>query len=364
MEGVPTFSREFFDCCSMKPLLVRKTGLVYKAGGFSLVELLVVITIISILIALLLPAVQAARESARRIQCCNNIKQLAVAALNHESLHKIFPTGGWGPAWLGHPDRGFDNHQPGGWIYNILPYMEQKNLHDLGAAGSAVSIENANVLRIGTPLPGLNCPTRRTSMLFDLNPNNNIKQFRLTSGTITKLARSDYAINGGDYIQWWYDADSPATLADGDNPSFKWDDMSKQTGLSYLRSQIKMSDITDGTSNTFLIGEKYINSTHYTDGKDQGDSDTMYCADHLNLIRWTGYFGGTGTADSNNLPRMDRPAIGEGTHVQWFGSAHANAFSMSYCDGSVHAIVYSIDAETYRRLGNRKDSCPSSGNGY
>ena len=88
--------------------------------GFTLVELLVVITIIGILIALLLPAVQAAREAARQSQCRNNLKQLALGCLHHESLTKRFPTGGWGFDWTGDADRGTDWRQPAGWIYNIL----------------------------------------------------------------------------------------------------------------------------------------------------------------------------------------------------------------------------------------------------
>ena len=338
------------------PLTDRRLGIItHKSTGFTLIELLVVITIIGILIALLMPAVQAARETARRLQCGNNVKQLALAALSHESAIAFFPTGGWDRSWLGHPDRGFGKSQPGGWIYNILPFIEQQALHDLGTSGSGMTIEDANARRVATPLAVLNCPSRRPTALYDLCPTYSVPFKLLIAGSVAHLARSDYAMNGGDYVDWRYDEHSPPDLTTADNRlDSQWENMSHQTGLSYQRSQVMMSDVKDGASNTFLIGEKYVNRDHYTDGQDFGDNDSMYSGDDLDLIRWTGINHAVG-----NLPVQDRSTpTSEVNHVQWFGSAHANAFNMSFCDGSVHSISYMIDGEVYRRLGNRKDGLP------
>ena len=144
--------------------------------GFTLLELLVVVTVIGMLVALLAPAIQAAREAARRAECKNNLKQLSLAALNHLDMQGHFPTGGWGWYWVGDPDRGFGKDQPGGWIYNLLPYCEESpGLHDLAADGKpneigrVQSVGAAQVIQ--SPLVIVSCPTRRRATVHPLVAN-------------------------------------------------------------------------------------------------------------------------------------------------------------------------------------------------
>src|SRR5580704_2621702 len=135
-------------------------------SGFTLVELLVVITIIGILVSLLLPAVQSAREQARLTQCKNNIKQLAMGCQTHVSTYQYFPGGGWGWGWIGDPTHGSGNTQPGGWIYNILPYIDQQNVHDLQLGQTGAGLAAAAGRMLSTPLAVLSCADRRTLQTY------------------------------------------------------------------------------------------------------------------------------------------------------------------------------------------------------
>jgi len=131
-----------------------------RRPGFTLIELLVVIAIIGILVALLLPAVQAAREASRRTKCLNNVKQLAMACLLHEDIHGHLPTNGRNWRWSADPNFGFGSEQPGGWHFNVLPYMEQQGLHDLGMGLTGSELEDAGRERILTVVPAFVCPSR------------------------------------------------------------------------------------------------------------------------------------------------------------------------------------------------------------
>ena len=193
-----------------------------------------VITIIGILIALLLPAVQAAREAARQAQCKNNLKQLALACLDHEQHNGYFPTGGWGCCWVGDPDRGIDQRQPGGWIYNILPYHR--------AAGVARPWRRETATRptgrmaaktmIGTPLSVLNCPTRRPCIAY---PNgNNWSMYDYGGFLAPPSARTDYAANMGDTSLPC--GQGPASLSDGRQRDLRLDQRRPVRSRSFSRA--------------------------------------------------------------------------------------------------------------------------------
>lgn len=321
--------------------------------AFTLVELLVVITIIGILISLLLPAVQSAREAARKLQCSNNLKQIALGSLNHESANGFFPSGGWCYDWVGDPDHGFGRRQPGGWIYNILSYIEQNALHDLGAGATTdAQRSTANAKRIQTPIAALNCPTRRPTQLFGIG----YKGALYVDWTnVAGQARSDYAANVGDVAEP-NALTGPSTFADGDSSGYSWPTNADVTGIMYQRSETTMAMIRDGSSNTYLAGEKYMASDYYLTGEDGGDDWNMYVGQQDDTSRSVGYNSGSGSTSYVYYPPMqDQPNV---TERLCFGSAHAAGFNMAFCDGSVRSISYSIAEEVHRRLGNRKDGLP------
>jgi prepilin-type N-terminal cleavage/methylation domain-containing protein len=327
-----------------------------RRPAFTLVEVLVVITIIGILIALLLPAVQAAREAARRVQCQNNLKQMSLAWQAHVAANGRYPTGGWGWHWAGDPDRGFTRNQPGGWHYNILPYMEMASLHDMGQNGNRA----AGKQRVETPVPMFICPTRRRAIAYPYthgSPYVNVDRPSM-------IGRSDYAACGGDQYGTTNWA-GPGSLSEGDGMSEDtWnktggiDTILGATGVVFCRSEVNPTQVIDGLSTTYMAGERYLTPDRYFDGIEYANDQGWDVAYDYDGVRWT-YFDSTRpVTDANNTehqPRADRPGLTSG-HA--FGSAHPTSFFMAFCDGSVRPLSYGIDRETHRRLGNRKDKKP------
>ena len=342
------------------------------ARGFTLVELLVVITIIGILVSLLLPAVQAARESARKAICSNNLKQLGMAALASLQSQRHYPSGGWGWRWVGDPEHGYGAEQPGGWVYNILPQLELIPLHDVqdGLTGQARS--DAAAKMISTPIAVLICPSRRELQALPTwqtggggDNSQRIAIGRILSKTTTGyasatplVAKSDYAANGGDVYT------SPGTNGapwgtgnvEGGPTDYQtgiattglnyWIVLGKaSTGVVFGASTVTTAHIKDGASNTYLFGEKYLNPDDYTTGNvDAGDNENAYTGANEDTIRQ----GGPGI----DPPLLDTPGVG---YRLSYGSAHPSGFNMVFCDGSVHSIGFSIDPEVHRRLSNRAD---------
>ena len=305
--------------------------------GFTLVELLVVIAIIGILVSLLLPAVQSAREAARRIQCSNNLKQIGLGFLNHENAHKRLPPGGWGWAWVGDPDLGNDRKQPGGWGYTILPYMEPTALTDLGKGKTFSEKLTINKILVSTAVAAYNCPSRRQAIAYP-NSWDAGKYTGVNIEPTDNLARNDYAVNAGS--QGVPHGGGPGDLASGVNNTAPPAD---RDGIGFERSETTMAMIPDGTTNTIMVGEKYINAEHYTTGKDGSDNENAFTGNNNDNNR---------SAGLNYLPMRDTRGV-YGYEV--FGSAHASGVGVVLCDGSVRFCNFQVDAELWRRVGARND---------
>jgi prepilin-type N-terminal cleavage/methylation domain-containing protein/prepilin-type processing-associated H-X9-DG protein len=326
----------------------------HRRRGFTLIELLMVIAIINILLALLFPAVQAAREAASKIQCANHLKQIGLAwQMHHDAIH-YYPTGGWSWMWTGDPDRGYGQQQPGGWAFNILPYVDEMAVRSIGAGMSAIDKSTANIQRLSTPISLFNCPSRRPAALYP----NTVHPPAINCGDLPMVAMGDYAANVGNPnstnnprgvdpahclpapLSFCECNSGPPSLAAADSGSWSnWVSPNAFNGVSFSQSMVSLRQVTDGTGYTILVGEKFVNSNAYETGTFGSDNESLYTGFDDDLYRTTGY-----------TPMQDNPTTSQ---LYLFGSAHAETLNMTFCDGSVRQINYGIDDYVFSALGSR-----------
>jgi hypothetical protein len=223
---------------------------------------------------------------------------------------------------------------PGGWIYTSLGYLEEYPLARLGAGGGATK-ETELTLLIHSPLVVLHCPSRRSAELYPY-----LGKFPLFNVARPEVAaKCDYAGNGGSESMDGIEgppAHTPAAVN-----GYNWPDTRELDGVFFVRSLVATRHIKDGTSQTYLVGEKHLSTVaDDKENRDRGDDQTAYLGDDVDIRRWT-----------DEPPRRDS----KGHASMAFGSAHSDGCHFVFGDGAVRLVRYGIDPAVHRQLGNRRD---------
>ncbi len=314
--------------------------------AFTLVELLVVIAIIGVLIALLLPAVQSAREAARRIQCANNLKQIGLASIEYERIHGQYATG------TGVFKQATAQNTPS-WIVAILPHIEETALFNRWAQAVGyrqatpppISVMTAVGL-FATPVAALYCPSRRPAAAYPM-----ALTVSAVGGTVSKGSRSDYAINGGADLQPTESFANPKITLPG-----IWE-VATLTNSTIKMKAVRRKDVIDGLSKTYLVGEKTMPADDYETGLFWGDSGSIYTCPIGDCVR---FVEKEPTHDVKS--RLNQSEACMSCHC--YGSAHPNTWNAVFCDGSVHFMSYTMSFTTHKALASRagKDLVNLKGN--
>jgi prepilin-type N-terminal cleavage/methylation domain-containing protein len=310
--------------------------------AFTLVELLVVIAIIGVLVALLLPAIQAAREAARRSQCSNNLKQMGLAMHNYHDTYNSFPAGAWvfnaaGTAPTPSTTDCTDTHgRRAPWSVVILPFMELQSLYEMSDMTAQFVCSNAEAPTTGpnrevwrTRVATYQCP----SFPARSNPNNHSNYYGVMGGGPDALS---YCVTNNPGRRFW------------------------RNGALYQNSSIRMADLTDGTANTFLVGEQRYqlldggrSDNHWlgwasTNRSDPGGVTGTLAAAQLPINIFDGH-GDTFDTTFGALP------TGQGLHQRSFGSYHPGGCHFVMADGTVRFLTENIDLNLYYYLAIRDD---------
>jgi len=340
----------------MLPNNSRWNGL--RRTGFTLVELLVVIAIIGILIGILLPAVQAVREAARRTDCMNNLRQIGLGCHNFESTFRSFPTAGGVVEQFAHPDEqekpiyGFENAS---WMYQILPFIEQENLSKLRQGDQFGEVGFVRTALSETPVKTFSCPSRsnRFAILSDV--------YALGDYAGVMASHNDPGWNGFEFR-----IDQPprenefAVVWTGILVKGGHVNISSTPAAVTKAKAINHSAITDGSSNTILIAEKSVAVDSYT-------ITSQFPWPYWEVF---GYYVGADWphmrqfgAATDGSPRGVRSVLQDNTNrqtigfldEQGFGSPHPGQFSSVAGDGSTRMLSINADLLLLDSLGKRAD---------